>query len=59
VPYMLIVGDKEAETRAVALRRHGDGDQGTRPLEEVIGHLTGRNAGEAGRGDERSEAGAR
>ena len=29
VPYMLVVGDREAEQRAVALRRHREGDQGT------------------------------
>ncbi len=39
VPYMLVVGDREAEERAVALRRHGDGDQGTVPLEEAVQRL--------------------
>ena len=29
VPYMLVVGDREAEQRAVALRRHREGDLGT------------------------------
>ena len=29
VPYMLVVGDREAEERAVSLRRHGEGDLGT------------------------------
>ena len=29
VPYMLVVGDREAEERAVALRRHREGDLGT------------------------------
>ena len=28
VPYMLVVGDREAEQRAVALRRHREGDLG-------------------------------
>src|SRR6185503_20267570 len=32
VPYMLVVGDREAEQRAVALRRHREGDQGTLAL---------------------------
>jgi threonyl-tRNA synthetase len=36
VPYMLIVGDREAEGRAVAVRRHGEGDQGTLALDEFI-----------------------
>jgi len=30
VPYMLIVGDKEMETCTVALRKRGEGDQGTK-----------------------------
>jgi threonyl-tRNA synthetase len=41
VPYMLVVGDRDVETRSVALRRHGDGDQGTLPLDEAVGHLRG------------------
>ncbi len=41
VPYMLVVGDREAEDRAVALRKHGEGDQGTLPLEEAVGRLQG------------------
>ena len=39
VPYMLVVGDREQEDRAVAVRRHGEGDQGTVPLEEVVQRL--------------------
>ncbi|HYH88943.1 MAG TPA: threonine--tRNA ligase, partial [Solirubrobacteraceae bacterium] len=39
VPYMLVVGDREAEERAVALRRHGDGDQGTVALDDAVGRL--------------------
>jgi threonyl-tRNA synthetase len=39
VPYMLVVGDREAEQRAVALRRHREGDQGTVPLDEAIERL--------------------
>jgi threonyl-tRNA synthetase len=39
VPYMLVVGDREAEQRAVALRRHREGDQGTVPLDEAVGRL--------------------
>jgi threonyl-tRNA synthetase len=40
VPYMLVVGDREADQRAVALRRHREGDLGTVPLDDVIGRLT-------------------
>ena len=32
VPYMLVVGDAEQEGRAVAVRRHREGDQGSQPL---------------------------
>ncbi len=40
VPYMLVVGDREAEQRAVALRRHREGDLGTMPLDEAVARLT-------------------
>src|SRR4051794_38096027 len=39
VPYMLVVGDREAEQRAVSLRRHREGDLGTTPLEEAVARL--------------------
>ncbi len=39
VPYMLVVGDREAEQRAVALRRHREGDLGSMPLEEAVARL--------------------
>ena len=39
VPYMLVVGDREAEQRAVALRRHREGDLGTVPLDEAVERL--------------------
>lgn len=34
VPYMLIVGEKEAETREVSVRKQGEGDQGTMKIED-------------------------
>src|SRR3954451_8648032 len=40
VPYMLVVGDREAEGRSVALRKHREGDQGTLPLDEARERLT-------------------
>ena len=40
VPYMLVVGDREAQEGAVALRRHGAGDQGTEPLGDVVARLS-------------------
>ena len=39
VPYMLVVGDREAEADAAALRRHREGDLGTVPLDEAIARL--------------------
>ena len=48
VPYMLVVGDREAEQRAVALRRHREGDQGTMALDEAVERLA---AEAASRGD--------
>jgi threonyl-tRNA synthetase len=35
VPYMFVVGDREAETKEVAVRRHREGDQGALSLEAV------------------------
>lgn len=34
VPYMLIVGEKEAETKTVSVRKHGQGDLGSMSIEE-------------------------
>ena len=36
VPLMLIVGEKEQEEKAVSVRRKGEGDLGTMPIEEFI-----------------------
>ncbi len=35
VPFMLVVGEREAESGSVALRRHGEGDMGAVPLAEA------------------------
>ena len=40
VPVMLVVGPREVEAGAVALRRHGLGDQGTRSLDDVVAELS-------------------
>jgi threonyl-tRNA synthetase len=37
LPYMLIVGEKEAENQTVSVRRHGAGDLGSLTLSEFIG----------------------
>jgi len=36
IPYLLIVGEKEAETESVAVRRQGEGDQGTMSTSEFV-----------------------
>jgi threonyl-tRNA synthetase len=36
VPFMLVVGDREAQNHTVAVRRRDSGDAGTRPLAEFI-----------------------
>ena len=38
-PYMLVVGDKEMETGAVAVRHREEGDLGPQPLEEFVARL--------------------
>jgi len=42
IPYMLVVGEREAQQRAVSVRGHGGGDEGTTALE----HFTERLAGQ-------------
>ncbi len=36
IPYMLIIGDKEAESKKVSIRRHGEGDIGQMGEDEFI-----------------------
>ncbi len=36
VPFMLVVGDREGETNAVAVRHRKHGDQGAKPVEQFI-----------------------
>ncbi|GGH01853.1 threonine--tRNA ligase [Silvibacterium dinghuense] len=38
VPYVLVMGDKEAEANAVSVRARGKGDQGSQPLADFIAH---------------------
>jgi threonyl-tRNA synthetase len=44
VPYMLIVGGKEAEAGTASLRSRAGGDQGARSVAEVVAMLAGENA---------------
>lgn len=39
VPYMLVLGDREMEARAVAVRHREEGDKGAVALEEFVGSL--------------------
>src|SRR4051812_48836639 len=41
IPFMLVVGDREAEEGTVAVRRHGAGDQGSVPIADLVERLTG------------------
>lgn len=41
LPYILVVGDKEAETGGISLRVRGQGDQGAMPLEDFVGRAKG------------------
>jgi threonyl-tRNA synthetase len=38
-PYMLVLGDKEAESNTVAVRHHGDGDLGAVSLEDLSARM--------------------
>jgi threonyl-tRNA synthetase len=40
-PYMLVLGDQEAEAGAVAVRRRGAGDEGAVPVEALVERLAG------------------
>jgi threonyl-tRNA synthetase len=42
VPYIFVVGDKEAAENAVSLREHGKGDRGKVAVEDVITELQAR-----------------
>jgi threonyl-tRNA synthetase len=39
VPYMLIVGEKEMSDGNVAVRKHGEGDQGSIPTSEFVSNI--------------------
>ena len=39
IPYMLVVGERDVDAGSAALRRHGEGDLGTFPVEEVADRL--------------------
>jgi len=39
IPFLLIVGEKEAETNSVSVRKQGDGDKGSMKIEEFINFI--------------------
>ncbi|MDR2887936.1 MAG: threonine--tRNA ligase [Bacteroidales bacterium] len=36
IPYLLVIGEKEAETGMVSIRKQGEGDKGTMKIEEFV-----------------------
>jgi threonyl-tRNA synthetase len=48
LPYMLVVGDREAEAQTVAVRHREEGDLGPQPLKEVVARLVSENKPPAG-----------
>ena len=42
VPYMLVVGDREAESDTVSVREHRVGDSGSLPVAEVVAQLAAK-----------------
>ena len=39
IPYMLVVGDREAEAGTVSVRNRKHGDQGVKPLAEFVNQI--------------------
>jgi threonyl-tRNA synthetase len=44
IPYMLVIGDREAENASVAVREHGRGDTGAEPVAELVKRLSEQSA---------------
>jgi len=44
VPYMLVIGDREAEGASVAVREHGRGDAGSMPVAQFVARLCEQTA---------------
>ena len=40
IPYMLVVGEKEATSQTVSLRKRGEGDLGAVAVETLVADLT-------------------
>ncbi len=48
IPYMAVVGGKEAEAHSVSVRHHGKGDLGARPLDSFLADLRAEAAARTG-----------
>ncbi len=48
-PLMAVVGAREVESRTLAVRAYGDGEQGTLPLDEVVARAARLNAEKRGK----------
>ncbi|HVL31859.1 MAG TPA: threonine--tRNA ligase [Solirubrobacteraceae bacterium] len=48
IPYMLVVGDREAQDGTVAVRRHRRGDTGARPVGELVAELAAESLHRSG-----------
>jgi threonyl-tRNA synthetase len=44
IPYMLVIGDREADSASVAVREHGGGDTGTVPTADFVARLSEQSA---------------
>jgi threonyl-tRNA synthetase len=44
VPYMLVIGDREAEQGSVSVRARHEGDQGSEPVQDLVARLADRVA---------------
>ncbi|MGL4780049.1 MAG: His/Gly/Thr/Pro-type tRNA ligase C-terminal domain-containing protein, partial [Bacteroidales bacterium] len=40
IPYLLVVGEKEAENNQVSVRKQGEGDQGTMSVDDFAAMVT-------------------
>ena len=40
IPYMLVIGDREAQDATVAVREHGKGDTGSEPVADLVARLS-------------------
>jgi threonyl-tRNA synthetase len=47
VPYMLVIGDREAQAGQVAVRHRKHGDQGAKPLDEFVAAIKAQIASKA------------